>query len=94
MLYIVHIKSEATKQFFCKPIQMQEKTESIQRNLWSILYGWWHRFLSTVSFCQEPRELTSSYRPNSGGNQRKTSQIQWPVPSIKAELVNVFPLRK
>ena len=32
--------------------------------------------------------LTSSYRPNSGGIN--TSQIQWPVPIINAELVDVF----
>ena len=32
---------------------------------------------------------TSSYRPNSGGI-KETSQIQWPVPSINAELVDVF----
>ena len=34
--------------------------------------------------------LTSSCRPNSGGIKEKTSQIHWPVPSINAELVDVF----
>ena len=33
----------------------------------------------------------SSYRPNSGGIKEHYSQIQWPVPSINAELVEVFP---
>ena len=40
--------------------------------------------------CQEPRELISSCRPNSGGIKDNYSQIQWPVPSINAELVEVF----
>ena len=44
----------------------------------------------TKKLCQEPRDLTSSCRPNSGGIKEKTSQIQWPVPSINAELVDVF----
>ena len=32
--------------------------------------------------------MTSSYRPNSGA--KKSSQIQWPVPSINAEPVDIF----
>ena len=32
----------------------------------------------------------SSYRPNSGGIKEHYSQIQWPVPSINAEPVDIF----
>ena len=36
--------------------------------------------------------LTSSCRPNLGGiKENYCSQIQWPVLSINAELVDVFP---
>ena len=37
-----------------------------------------------------PRVFNSSSRPNSGGIKEHYSQIQWPVPSINAESVDIF----
>ena len=42
-----------------------------------------------IDICQD-QGYSTSYRPNSGGIKEHYSQIQWPVPSINAELVEVF----
>ena len=41
-------------------------------------------------FLSGPRVFHSSSRPNSGGIKEHYSQIQWPVPSINAEPVDIF----
>ena len=41
-------------------------------------------------YCQEPRDISTLLIDPTHVESKKSSQIQWPVPSISAEQVDIF----